>query len=166
MTLSKKRKIAMTFMAISVTCLTASIVWTCHTSSFDSYPADDTKVAVAAVAQPVPVAPANTFRQPDRDAENEVDPPAPKSKISTKKEREVTARLQAIDAQLRFWSNEEKQKVKDYEDAPQMSRIIGQNVQKLWLEKLELQEKARDLNINLALPPPKKKRPEIKKEEE
>jgi hypothetical protein len=94
------------------------------------------------------------------------EPPAPKSKSSTKKEREVNARLQAIEAQLRFWGNEEKQKVKDYEDAPQMSRIIGQNVQKLWLEKLELQETARNLNINLVMPLPKKKRPEIKKEEE
>jgi len=94
------------------------------------------------------------------------DSSAPKSKSSMKKEREVNARLQAIEAQLRYWGNEEKQKVKDYEDAPQMSRIIGQNVQKLWLEKLELQETARNLNINLVMTLPKKKRPEIKKEEE
>ena len=106
--------------------------------------------------------------KPAQDLETDTDSetPAPKSKFSTKKEREVTARLQAIEAQLRYWGNEEKQKVKDYEDAPQMSRIIGQNVQKLWLEKLELQETARNLNINLVMPLPKKKRPEIKKEEE
>jgi hypothetical protein len=111
---------------------------------------------------------APAMAKPAQDSETDTDSetPAPKSKFSTKKEREVNARLQAIEAQLRYWGNEEKQKVKDYEDAPQMSRIIGQNVQKLWLEKLELQETARNLNINLVMPLPKKKRPEIKKEEE
>jgi hypothetical protein len=109
---------------------------------------------------------AQTIAKPAQDNAADADLPAPKSKSSTKKEREVNARLQAIEAQLRYWGNEEKQKVKDYEDAPQMSRIIGQNVQKLWLEKLELQETARKLNINLVMPLPKKKRPEIKKEEE
>ena len=111
---------------------------------------------------------AQAMAKPAQDSETDTgsETPAPKSKFSTKKERGINARLQAIEAQLRFWGNEEKQKVKDYEDAPRMSRIIGQNVQKLWLEKLELQETARNLNINLVMPLPKKKRPEIKKEEE
>mgnify|MGYP000960681935 CR=1 FL=1 len=111
-------------------------------------------------------APAITKPAQDLATDTETEPSAPKSKFSTKKEREVNARLQAIEAQLRFWGNEEKQKVKDYEDAPQMSRIIGQNVQKLWLEKLKLQETARNLNMNLVMPLPKKKLPEIKKEDE
>jgi len=166
MTLSKKRKIAIIFTAISAIGLIISLVWANHMSSAVNPTAADTKVAVVAVVQPVPAVPTNTVRQPDRDKDNEADIPAPKPKVNTKKERGINARLQAIEAQLRYWGNEEKQKVKDYEDAPQMSRIIGQNVQKLWLEKLELQETARRLNINLVMPLPKKKRPEIKKEEE
>ncbi len=166
MTLSKKRKIAIIFATLSAIGLIISLVWASHMSSAVNPPPADTKVAVAAVVQPVPTMPTNTFRQPDRDTDNEADPPAPKPKANTKKERGINARLQAIEAQLRYWGNEEKQKVKDYEDAPQMSRIIGQNVQKLWLEKLELQETSRNLNINLAMPLPKKKRPGINKEEE
>lgn len=132
-------------------------------------------IGISACQQEKPITEVKTVTQqaqaiakPAQDLETDTDsyPPAPKSKSRTKKEREINARLQAIEAQLRFWGNEEKQKVKDYEDAPQMSRIIGQNVQKLWLEKLELQETARNLNINLVIPLPKKKRPEIKKEEE
>jgi hypothetical protein len=166
MTLSKKRKIAIIFATLSAIGPIISLVWASHMSSAVNPPPADTKVAVAAVVQPVPTMPTNTFRQPDRDTDNEADPPAPKPKANTKKERGINARLQAIEAQLRYWGNEEKQKVKDYEDAPQMSRIIGQNVQKLWLEKLELQETSRNLNINLAMPLPKKKRPGINKEEE
>jgi len=166
MTLSKKRKIAIIFTALSAIGLIISLVWANNMSSAVNTPPADTKVAVAAVVQPVPAVPTNTVRQPDRDTDNEADPPAPKPKANAKKERSITARLQAIEAQLRYWGNEEKQKVKDYENAPQMSRIIGQNVQKLWLEKLELQETARNLNINLVMPLPKKKRPGINMEEE
>ena len=130
-------------------------------------------IGISGCKQEKPIPEVQTVTQqaiakPAQDLETDTDSetPAPKPKVNTKKERGINASLQAIEAQLRFWGNEEKQKVKDYEDAPQMSRIIGQNVQKLWLEKLELQETARNLNINLVMPLPKKKRPEIKKEEE
>jgi negative regulator of sigma E activity len=130
-------------------------------------------IGISGCKQEKPIPEVQTVTQqaiakPAQDLETDTDSetPAPKPKVNTKKERGINASLQAIEAQLRYWGNEEKQKVKDYEDAPQMSRIIGQNVQKLWLEKLELQETARNLNINLVMPLPKKKRPEIKKEEE
>jgi len=132
-------------------------------------------IGISACKEEKPIPEVKTVRQQAQaipkqaqnlETDTDSEPPAHKSKFRTKKEREVNARLQAIEAQLRFWGNEEKQKVKDYVDAPQMSRIIGQNVQKLWLEKLALQETARNLNINLVMPLPKKKRPEIKKEDE
>ena len=50
------------------------------------------------------------------------------------------AQLQAIEAQLRFWKFQEKANVKKAGEANQLSQAIKQNVLRLWIEKLTIEE--------------------------
>jgi hypothetical protein len=50
------------------------------------------------------------------------------------------AQMQAIDAQLRFWKLQEKANVKKAGEANQLSQAIKQNVMRLWIEKLTIEE--------------------------
>ena len=50
------------------------------------------------------------------------------------------AQLQAIEAQLRFWKFQEKANVKKAGEANQLSQAIKQNVLRLWVEKLTIEE--------------------------
>ena len=50
------------------------------------------------------------------------------------------AQLQAIEAQLRFWKFQEKANVKKAGEANQLSQAIKQNVLRLWMEKLTIEE--------------------------
>ena len=50
------------------------------------------------------------------------------------------AQLQAIEAQLRFWKFQETANVKKAGEANQLSQAIKQNVMRLWIEKLTIEE--------------------------
>jgi predicted lipid-binding transport protein (Tim44 family) len=83
---------------------------------------------------------------------------------SSRQQKAVKAQLYSVEAQLRFWSHQEKSRVKPAE-AGQMSLIIGKNVRRLWQEKLDLQETAEGLGLGIS-PEPKRQMKNTREEEE
>jgi hypothetical protein len=69
-------------------------------------------------------------------------------KMETPNRIAIIAQAYAVDAQLRFWKNQEKTRGK-VADVARLSQLIGQNVRQLWQQKLALQESAASLNIAL-----------------
>ena len=146
--------IAISITIITILCIIIAIVWTNHIPSSTA----DIKTAAARAALDVP---AETEPPEDMNTDTDTDAypalaQAPKSPANAKKEKVLNAQIQAVEAQLRFWKNEEKGKVKIGE-VTQLSQLIRQNVQKLWLEKLDLQEAAKNLNIAVIQKIPKGK---------
>ena len=148
-------KITIILVVITAICIIIALVWT---SRFPSSTADIKTAAVARTALNVP-AETEPPEDMNTDTDTDADPAlaqAPKSPANAKKEKVLNAQIQAVEAQLRFWKNEEKGKVKIGE-VTQLSQLIRQNVQKLWLEKLELEEAAKNLNIAVIQKIPKGK---------
>ena len=83
---------------------------------------------------------------------------------SSRQQKAVKAQLYSVEAQLRFWSHQEKSRVKPAE-AGQMSLTIGKNVRRLWQEKLDLQETAEGLGLGIP-PEPKRQVKNTREEEE
>lgn len=73
----------------------------------------------------------------------------------TKQQKAIKAQLYSVEAQLRFWNNQEKSKGKVAE-INQLSQAIGKNVRRLWQEKLDLQETAAGLSVNIPQEPKRK----------
>jgi predicted metalloprotease len=82
---------------------------------------------------------------------------------SSRQQKSIKAQLYSVEAQLRFWSYQEKSRVKASE-AGQMSLTIGKNVRRLWQEKLDLQEAAEGLGVGI--PPEPKRQVKNTREEE
>ena len=145
-----KQTIKITFIItiLAAICLIIALVWANNIHSSAKLPAD---IKTSAAARTVPAAPAEM--EPPEDANTDADPALAKappiSPVNAKKSKALNAQIQAVEAQLRFWKNEEKSKVKIGE-VTQLSQLIRQNVKALWLEKLELEEAAKNLNINVA----------------
>ena len=85
------------------------------------------------------------------------------SQKSSRQQKAVKAQLYSVEAQLRFWSHQEKSRVKPAE-ANAMSLTIGKNVRRLWQEKLDLQETAE--SIGVGIPPETKRQVKNTREEE
>ena len=161
-------KITIILVVITAICIIIALVWTSRFPSSSKLPADIKTTAAARTALDV-TAETEPPEDMNTDTDTDADPAlaqAPKSPANTKKEKALNAQIQAVEAQLRFWKNEEKGKVKIGE-VTQLSQLIRQNVQKLWLEKLELEEAAKNLNIAVIQKIPKgkwqgkKQRPEL-----
>ncbi len=71
---------------------------------------------------------------------------------SNRQQKAVKAQLYSVEAQLRFWSHQEKSRVKPAE-ANALSLTIGKNIRRLWQEKLDLQEAAEGLGVNIPQEP-------------
>jgi len=160
-------KITIILTLITAICVIIALVWTSRFPSPSKLPAD-IKTAAARAALDVP-AETEPPEDMNTDTDTDADPAlaqAPKSPANAKKEKALNAQIQAVEAQLQFWKNQEKAKVKIGE-VTQLSQLIRQNVQKLWLEKLELEESAKNLNIAVIQKIPKgkwqgkKQRPEL-----
>ena len=160
-------KITIILTVITAICIIIALVWTSRFPSSSKLPAE-IKTAAARTTLDVP-AETEPPEDMNTDTDTDADPAlaqAPKSPANAKKEKALNAQIQAVEAQLRFWKNEEKGKVKIGE-VTQLSQLIRQNVQKLWLEKLELEESAKNLNIAVIQKIPKgkwqgkKQRPEL-----
>ena len=153
-------KITIILTILAAICIIIALVWTSRFPSSSKLPADIKTTAAARTALDVS---AETEEETDTDTAAAMPPMSP---ANAKKSKATTAQIQAVEAQLRFWKNAEKSKVKIGE-APQLSQLIRQNVQKLWLEKLELEESAKNLNIAVIQKIPKgkwqgkKQRPEL-----
>jgi len=83
---------------------------------------------------------------------------------SSRQQKAVKAQLYSVEAQLRFWSHQEKSRVKPAE-ANAMSLTIGKNVRRLWQEKLELLETAEGLGLGIP-PEPKRQMKKTREEED
>ena len=82
---------------------------------------------------------------------------------SSRQQKSIKAQLYSVEAQLRFWIHQEKSRVKPSE-ANALSLTIGKNVRRLWQEKLDLQETAEGLGLNI--PPETKRQVKNNREEE
>ena len=162
-----KQTIKITFIItiLAAICLIIALVWANNIHSSAKLPTD---IKTVNAVQTAPAAPAETEPPEDTntDAESVPAKAPPISPANAKKSKAINAQIQAVEAQLRFWKNEEKGKVKIGE-VTQLSQLIRQNVKALWMEKLELEEAAKNLNINIAQKIPKgkwqgkKQRPEL-----
>jgi hypothetical protein len=83
---------------------------------------------------------------------------------SSRQQKAVKAQLYSVEAQLRFWSHQEKSRVKPAE-VNSMSFTIGKNVRRLWQEKLDLQEAAESLGVGI-LQEPKRQVKNTREEED
>ena len=82
---------------------------------------------------------------------------------SSRQQKSIKAQLYSVEAQLHFWSHQEKSRVKPAE-ANALSLTIGKNVRRLWQEKLDLQETAESIGVDI--PPETKRQVKNTREEE
>lgn len=89
-------------------------------------------------------------------AGSSLSPAVPPQKVS-KQQKTIKAQLYSVEAQLRFWSSQEKSRVKPAE-ANALALAIGKNVRRLWQEKLDLLEAAESNGINITQEPRRKRK--------